>query len=86
MNRQQQALAIRRERLLAQSTAQRSAIIASTEPLLRGAATLDRIVGPIQRHPVLAAVAVGAVALIGSRKIFDLATRAATIYMLLRRR
>ena len=86
MNRQQEALAIRREKLVAQSAAQRSAIIASTEPLLRSAGTLDRIVGPIRRHPVLAAVAVGAVALIGSRKIFDLATRVMTIYMLLRRR
>lgn len=83
---QKETLAMRREALVAQSTLQRDAIVASSAPLLRGAATLDRIAAPIRRHPVLAAVAVGGVALLGSRKIFDLATRAVTIYMLVRRR
>ena len=83
---QQQGLAARREALIAQSNAQRSAIVSNAQPFLKGAATLDRIVGPVRRHPVIAALAVTGVALLGSRKIFDLATRAVTIYMLVRRR
>jgi len=83
---QTETLAVRREALVAQSAVQRNALIESSAPLLRGTATLDRMLGPIRRHPVLAAVAVGGVALLGSRKIFDLATRAVTIYMLVRRR
>jgi hypothetical protein len=83
---QTETLAVRREALVAQSAVQRNALIESSAPLLRGTATLDRILGPIRRHPVLAAVAVGGVALLGSRKIFDLATRAVTIYMLVRQR
>lgn len=83
---QKETLAVRREALVAQSAAQRDALIEGSAPLLRGAATLDRILGPIRRHPILAAVAAGGVALLGSRKIFDLATRAVTIYMLVRRR
>jgi len=39
----------------------------------------------VRRYPVVAAVAVGAVALIGPQKIFDLGKRAVTLYMLLRR-
>ena len=81
-----EGLAARREALIAQSATQRSAIISSVQPLLRGAATLDRIVAPIRRHPLIAALAVTGVALLGSRKIVDLATRAVTIYMLVRRR
>ena len=83
---QKETLAVRREALVVQSAAQRTALIESSAPLLRGSATLDRILGPIRRHPILAALAVGGVALLGSRKIFDLATRAVTIYMLVRRR
>ena len=83
---QPQTLAQRREALVAQSAAQRSAIIASAQPLARGAAAIDRITGPVRRHPVLAAIAIGAVTLLGSRKMSDLASRAMTIYMLLRRR
>jgi len=83
---QKQTLAVRREALVAQSAAQRTAVIESSAPLLRGTATLDRILGPVRRHPILAALAVGGVALLGSRKIFDLATRLVTIYMLVRRR
>ncbi len=39
----------------------------------------------LRRYPVVTALAVGAVALIGPRRIFDLGTRALTLYMLLRR-
>ena len=86
MSPQSDSLARRRERLVAHSTAQRAQLVASFEPIGRAAATLDRIVGPIRRHPVIATLAVTGVALLGSRKIFDLASRAVTIYMLLRRR
>ena len=83
---EKETLAVRREALVAQSAAQRNALIENSAPLLRGTATLDRLLGPIRRHPIVAALAVGGVALLGSRKIFDLATRAVTIYMLVRRR
>ena len=86
MSARSDSLARRRERLVASSTAQRARLVASCEPLGRAAATLDRIVGPIRRHPVIATLAVTGVALLGSRRIFDLASRAVTIYMLLRRR
>jgi hypothetical protein len=67
---QQEALAVEREALVARSAMQRNAIIAGIEPLLRQAATLDRVVGLVR----------------GSRKIFDIATRLLTVYMLVRRR
>ncbi len=86
MNGQHLSLAQRRERLVASSAAQRAALVANFEPLGRAAATLDRIVAPVRRHPIMSAVLVTLVALAGSRRIFDVATRAATIYMLLRRR
>ncbi|HYL91423.1 MAG TPA: hypothetical protein VEU32_21920 [Burkholderiales bacterium] len=86
MSTRSDSLVRRRERLVASSTAQRARLVADCEPLGRAAATLDRIVGPIRRHPVIATLAVTGVALLGSRKVFDLASRAVTIYMLLRRR
>jgi len=47
---QKETLAVRREALVAQSAAQRNALIENSAPLLRGTATLDRILGPIRRH------------------------------------
>ena len=49
------------------------------------AAAADRIVGMLRRYPVVTVLAVGAVALIGPRRLFDYGTRAVTLYMLLRR-
>ncbi len=81
----QEALAVEREALIARSASQREALIAGTEPLLRQAAAFDRVVGSVRRHPLVTGLAVTAVALVGSRKIFDIATRLLTIYMLVRR-
>jgi len=85
MSPREQGLAQRREELVARSAAQRAALVANVEPLLRKAAAADRIVERLRRYPV--AVALGAAALVffGSRKVFDLATRALTIYALFRR-
>lgn len=82
----EEALAVRREALVARSARQRSAVIADMEPLLRQSAAFDRVVGSVRSHPVITGLAVTAVALVGSRKIFDIATRLLTVYMLVRRR
>ena len=74
-----------REELIALSSRQRAAVIAAAEPIIGKAEKVDRVVGYVRRNPVVAAVAVGAVALLGPRKIFDLGARAITLYMLLRR-
>jgi hypothetical protein len=78
-------LAERREELIARSAAQRAALAVSAEPLVRKAASFDRVVGAVRRNPVVAAVAVGAVALLGPRRIWELGARAITLYTLLRR-
>jgi hypothetical protein len=79
-------LAKRRERLVARSVAQRASLIAGVEPLLGKAAALDRIIGTLRRYSVVAGVVAGAVALLGSRKLFDLGERLLTLYLLVRRR
>jgi len=81
----EQTLAQRREELVARSTAQRAALISHAEPLVRKAAAADRILGKLRQYPVVTAVGVGAVVLLGTRRIFDLATRILTIYALFRR-
>lgn len=78
-------LADRRRELVERSSAQRAAIVADAQPLLRAAAAGDRIVSHVRRHPLAVTVAAGAIVLLGSRKLFDLATRALTIYALFRR-
>ena len=86
MNRRHELdLAARRRELVERSSAQRAALAASAEPLVRKAAALDRVVGYVRRNPVVAAAVVGFVALLGPRKIFDLGARAITLYTLLRR-
>lgn len=79
-------LAQRRERLVARSAVQRTRLIAGVEPLLVKAAALDRIIGTLRRYSVVAGVVAGAVALLGSRKLFDLGERLLTLYLLVRRR
>ncbi len=78
-------LAQRRLELVERSADQRAALLAAAEPIARKAAAVDRVVAYVRRHPAIASLAVGVVALIGPRKIFDLGARAITIYMLLRR-
>jgi len=71
--------------LIARSAAQRAALAVSAEPLVSKTASLDRVVGYVRNNPVIAAVAVGAFALLGPRRIWDLGARAITLYTLLRR-
>lgn len=73
------------EALIRRSTEQRAALVACAEPIVRKAAVLDRVVTQVRRHPVVSSVLVGAVALLGPRKILDLGTRALTLYALFRR-
>jgi hypothetical protein len=84
MNRLQ-GLAQRRQELVERSTAQRAALLAAAEPIARKAAAVDRAVAYVRQYPVLASLAVVAVALIGPRKLFDLGARAIALYALLKR-
>ena len=79
------SLAERRRELIERSAAQRAAIVANAEPLVRAAGAADRMVSHVRRHPIAVAVGVGVVVLLGSRRLFDLATRVLTIYALFRR-
>jgi hypothetical protein len=75
----------RREALIAQSAQQRAAIIAAAEPLMHKATIADRLLSHVRRYPIpLAALGV-AIVLFGSRKLFDIASRALTVYALFRR-
>ena len=80
-----QTLAQRRHELVARSAAQRAELLTHAEPLVRKAAAADRILGKLREYPVVTAVGVGAVVLLGTRRIFDLATRILTIYALFKR-
>jgi hypothetical protein len=70
---------------VARSAAQRMALAVTAEPLLRKAASIDRVVGYVRRNPIITALAVGGVALLGPRRLWDLGARAITLYTLLRR-
>jgi hypothetical protein len=80
-----QNLAQRRGELVERSAAQRAVLLAAASPIVAKAAAVDRVVSYVRRYPVLSSFAVGAVALAGPRKIFDLGARAVTLYMLFRR-
>lgn len=67
------------------STAQRAALIAAAAPMARKAAAADRVVAYVRRYPLFTSVLVGAVALAGPRRIFDMGSRALALYALLRR-
>ena len=79
------SLAARRQELIARSAAERAAIIAAAQPLVHAAGVADRLVSRVRRYPVAVAVVAGAVVFFGSRKLFDIATRAVTLYALFRR-
>jgi hypothetical protein len=74
-----------RQQLIERSAAQRAAVIATAEPLMRAAGTVDRTVSRVRRYPIPVAALAGAVLLLGGRRLFDLASRAITLYALFRR-
>lgn len=80
-----QTLAQRREELVARSSVQRSALVAAAAPIARRAATADRALAYVRAHPLLSVVVVGAVALLGPRKLLELGTRAVALYALIKR-
>jgi hypothetical protein len=84
MNRKQ-SLAQRRNELLERSSTQRAALIVTAAPVARRVDAVDRVVRYVRAYPVAASLVVGAVALIGPRKVFDLGSRALTLYALLKR-
>ena len=79
------SLADRREMLVARSQAERAAIIAAADPILRKAAAADRLLTRVRQHPVAVALVGAAVVALGARKLLGLATRAMAIYALFRR-
>ena len=85
MNQYELSLAARRRALVERSAAQRAALGIYAEPLVRKTAALDRVVDYVRNNPVLSSVAVGAVVLLGPRRLWEMATRAVTIYTLLRK-
>ena len=52
---------------------------------MRRTASLDRMIGYVRRNPIIAGLAVGGVALLGPRRLWELGARAVTLYTLLRR-
>lgn len=79
-------LVARREALVARSRAQRAAIIAAAGPLLDKAATADRLYARVRRHPVTVGAIGIAVVVLGTRKLFTIATRVLALYELIRRK
>jgi hypothetical protein len=77
-------LEVRRMALVERSAAERAAIAAQVWPLARGVAAVDRIVGSVRAHPILAIAAAGAVVL-GRGRLIDWVARGAAVYSLLRR-
>jgi hypothetical protein len=75
----------RRAELVERSTQLRAALLQEAMPILQKAATVDRIVGGLRKHPVVTAVAVGAVALAGARGLLPWLTRALALFALLKR-
>jgi len=75
----------RRAELIERSTALRAALLEAATPIAQKAATADRIVTALRKHPVVTAVAVGAVAVVGTRSLVPWLTRAVTLFALLKR-
>ena len=75
----------RRAELIERSTALRAALVHATAPIVQKAATADRIVAALRRHPLIIAVTVGVVAVAGTRRLLPWLTRALSLYALLKR-
>lgn len=73
-----------RQELVERSSAQRAAIVAAAQPLLRAAAVPDRVFGYVRRYPVLTGVAAAGIALLGRRRLLLLGTRLLAAYTLFR--
>jgi hypothetical protein len=73
-----------RQELVERSAAQRAAIIAAAQPLLRAAAAPDRISGYLRRYPAGIAIAAAAIAVLGPRKLLAAGARLLTLYTLFR--
>ncbi|MDF3011388.1 MAG: hypothetical protein K0S03_2184 [Burkholderiales bacterium] len=73
-----------RHELVKRSAAQRAAIIAAAQPLLRAAAAPDRISGYVRRYPAGIAIAAAAIAVLGPRKLLAAGARLLTLYTLFR--
>ena len=67
------------------SARQRAALVASAQPLVQTLEKVDRVVGYVRDNPVVSAAAVGAVALLGPRRLWEMAARAVTLYTLLKK-
>jgi 3-dehydroquinate dehydratase len=75
----------RRAELVERSTALRAALFEAAVPIVQKAASADRVVTALRNHPVVTAVAVGAVAIMGTRSLLPWLTRALTLFALLKR-
>ena len=72
------------QELVARSSAQRAAIIASAQPLLQTVEAPDRLIGFVRRHPLPLALGALALALFGPRKALAAASRALSLFALFR--
>jgi len=85
MSRRAQGLVQRRRELVARSAAQRAELVRNADPLLTKAAALDRVVTRVRDYPLITGAVAAGIVLLGSQRIFDLASRLLTVYALLRR-
>jgi hypothetical protein len=83
--RRLQTLEMRRHELVERSTAQRAAIARAVAPLVEKTAAVDRAFASVRRYPVVSGIVAGAVALLGSRKIFSWVARGLTLYTILKK-
>ena len=82
---EQRELQRRRVELVERSTASRAALLRAAAPIVQKAATVDRIVTALRKHPLVSAVAVGAVAFAGARSLLPWLARALALFALLKR-
>ncbi len=78
-------LALRREVLVARSEAQRAALARAAAPFSSKLAAADRLGRSIRSHPIVAALGVGAIALLGGRRLLGWAARGLAVLSLVRR-
>jgi hypothetical protein len=76
-------LAERRAALVTLSIAQRARLSDQFSPVARNLATVDRVTSGLRSHPIPAACAVGALSLLGPRRLLRWSLRLAPLYALL---